>query len=287
MRLLLAPLLTVALAWAQPAAALDPGKADGSLSLGQASVELKTAYATQYFNDEGLADGPELRLLLADRKVDIDLLAGPRTDGIERAARKGQLRGILLRLDPAQLGKAPVRGTLLTVPQSPADSLMHFTMTGDSGGFEALQVTKDRVQGRAQFRSTGGDSLAFNYRATFSAPVVQDRPTARLIGPRAQESAPAMAVLSFERALLDGDLAAVSALTTPERFAGLDADFARAGPVVFLEQVRAQLPEPAVRQRQIREVVIHGRRAWVVMVNDDGSRTIAAVVHIDGAWKVD
>jgi len=108
-----------------------------------------------------------------------------------------------------------------------------------------------------------------------------------LIGPRAQESAPAKAVLSFERALLDGDLAAVSALTTPERFAGLDADFARAGPVVFLEQVRAQLPEPAVRQRQIREVVIHGRRAWVVMVNDDGSRTIAAVVHIDGAWKVD
>lgn len=287
MRLALAPILAIMLAWAPAVAALDHGKADGSLSVGQAGVELKTAYVTQYFNEEGLADGPELRILLADRKVDIDLLAGPGTEGIERVARKGQLRGILLRLDPAELGKAPVRGTLLVQPPSSADSLTHFTIIGDSGGFEALQVGKDRAQGKVQFRSAGGDSAAFSYHASFAAPVLQDRPSARLIGARAQESPQAKAVLSFERALLDGDMATVSAHTTPERFAGLDADFARVGAAVFLEQVRLQLPESAVRQRQIREVVIHGGRAWVVMVNDDGSRTVAALLHTDGVWKVD
>jgi hypothetical protein len=275
------------LGWAGTATALDSGKADGSLSVGQASVELKTAYATQYLNEEGLADAAELRLLLADRKVDVELLSGPTVDAVERAARKGQLRGILLRLDPAKLGKAPVRGTLLMPPPSRTDSLMHFTITGDSGGFEALQVGKDRVGGKAQFRSIGGDSLAFSYRAGFSAPLLQDRPTARLIGARAQESPQAKAVLSFERALLEGDLATVSAHTTPERFSGLDADFARVGAALFLEQVRAQIPDSASRQRQIREVVIHGRRAWVVMTNTDGSRTVAALAHQDGVWRVD
>lgn len=287
MRLAATAVLTVVLAWARPAAALDPGRADGSLSVGQETIALKIAYATHYPNEEGLADGPELRILLADRKVDVDLLEGPKADAIERSARKGQVRGILLRLDPEKLGKAPVRGTLLVQPPSPADSLMHFTVTGDSGGFEALEVTKDRLQGKAQFRSAGGDSAAFNYQLAFSAPLLVDRPTARLIGARAQDSPPAKTVLSFERALLDGDMATVSAHATADRFAGLDADYTRVGPIVFLEQVRAQLPDPAVRQRQIREVVIHGRRAWVVMLNDDGSRTVATLAHSDGAWKLD
>jgi hypothetical protein len=282
-----AAILTALLTSAGPAMAVDAGKADGSLSAGKAGVEFRTAYATQYFNDEGLADGPELRILLADRKVDLDLLAGPTGDAIERIARKGELRGILLRLDPTQLANAPVRGTLLMQPPSPSDSLMHFTITGDSGGFDALQVSKDRVQGKVQFQSAPGTSPAFGYRSAFSARLVQDRPTARLIGARAQESPPAKTVLAFERALLDGDLATVSAHTTPARFAGLDADFVRVGAAVFLEQVRAQLPDPAIRPRQIREVVIHGSRAWVVMIEEDGSRTIAALVHTDGVWKVD
>jgi hypothetical protein len=287
MRHLLAAILTASLGLAGSAGAAGTGKADGSLSAGPASVELRTAYATQYFNEEGLADGPELRILLADRKVDLDLLAGPTADAIERIARKGELQGILLRLDPTQLAKAPVRGTLLMQPPSPSDSLMHFTITGDSGGFDALQVSKDRVQGKVQFQSAAGTSPTFGYRSAFSARVVQDRPTARLIGARAQESPPAKTVLAFERALLDGDLATVSAHTTPARFAGLDADFVRVGAAVFLEQVRAQLPDPAMRPRQIREVVIHGSRAWVVMIKEDGSRTIAALVHTDGVWKVD
>ena len=287
MRHLIALTLTASLAWAGPAVAANPGKSDGSLSVRQGSIELKAAYATQYFNDEGLADGPELRILLADRKIDLDLLAGPRGDGVERLARKGKLHGILLRLDPTELAKAPVRGTLLMQPASPSDSLMHFTITGDSGGFDALRVTKDRVQGKVQFQSASGTTPAFSYHAGFDAALVQDRPSARLIGARAQESPPARTVLTFERALLDGDMAEVSAHTTPERFAALDADFLRVGAVSFLEQVRAQLPDPAVRQHQIREVVIHGSRAWVVMIKEDGSRTVATLAHRDGVWKVD
>lgn len=287
MRLRLVAVLTAIIACASPASALDHGKAGGSLSAGPASVELKLAYATQYFNEEGLADAPELRILLADRKVDVDLLAGPTADAVERLARRGELRGVLLRLDPTQLTKAPVRGTLLMPPATPADPPVHFTVAGEAGGFDVLKVSKDRVQGEARFASAAAEGPAFSYRATFNAPVLRDRPTARLIGARAQESPPAKTLLAFERALLDGDLATVDAHATPERFAAVDADFRQLGAAVFLEQVRAELPPPAVRQRQVREVVIHGRRAWVVAVSDDGSRTVVPLVHVDGVWKVD
>lgn len=287
MHRLFALLLIALLGWAGPAAALDPGTAGGSVTLGGKTVDLKTAYATKYFNDQGLADGPELRILLADRKVDVDLLSGPLVDAVERAGRAGQLHGILLRVDPEKLGAAPVRGTLLMPAQSPQDSLMYFTITDDSGGFDSLQVSKDRVRGAAHFRSTGGDVPAFSYSVQFSAPLFKDEPSARLIGEKAQESPPAKAVLAFERALWEGDMATVSAHTTPQRFAGLDADFARVGATVFLEQVRLQVPDPAVRKQQVREVVMHGRRAWVVLVDGEGTRIIASVVHTDGVWKVD
>jgi len=284
----LLPLLAIPLlVLTRPAAALDPGTADGSVTLRGTSVDLKTAYATQYFDDQGLADGPELRILLADRKIDLDLLSGPLVDAIERAARNGQIRGVLLRVDPDKLGAAPVRGTLLMPVGSAPDSLMHFTLTDETGGFEGLKVSKNRVAGRASFRSTGGDAPAFSYNAQFSAPLFKDEPTARLIGERAQESPAAKAVLAFERALWDGDLATVGAHTTAERFAGLDADYRRVGSAVFVEQVHAQIPDPAVRKQQIREVVMHGRRGWVVLVSGEGTRVIASVVHTDGVWKVD
>ena len=287
MHRLLALLALALLGLTRPAAALDPGTADGSASLGGKSVELKTAYATHYFNDQGLADGPELRILLADRKVDVDLLSGPLVDAIERAGRSGQVRGVLLRVDPEKLGAAPVRGTLLMPVESAQGALMHFTITNDTGGFEELKVSKNRVMGRASFRSTGGDVPAFSYDAKFSAPLFKDEPTARLIGERAQDSPAAKAVLAFERALWDGDMATASALTTMERFAALDADYRRVGPEVFVEQVRAQLPDPVVRQQQVREVVLHGRRGWVVLVSGEGTRIVASVVHTDGVWKVD
>lgn len=284
---LLSLLVLALLGLTRPAAALDPGTADGSVTLGGKSIDLTTAYATHYFNDQGLADGPELRILLADREVDGDLLSGPLVDAIERAAGSGQVRGVLLRVDPEKLGAAPVRGTLLMPLESAQGSLMHFTITKDAGGFEDLKVSKNRVLGRASFRSTGGDVPAFSYGAKFSAPLFKDEPTARLIGEPAQESPAANAVLAFERALWDGDMASVSAHTTPERFAGLDADFARVGPAMFLKQARAQLPDPVVRKQQVREVVMHGRRGWVVLVSDEGTRIIASVVHTDGVWKVD
>jgi hypothetical protein len=284
------PTLAVALYLAAIGAAIaaDASTTSGSLTTPRGKVALTEAYAVEYLNEEGLGDGPELRILLADRRVDRDLLSGPQLTGLERAARKGLLRGVLLRLDPKLLNKAPVRGTLLAGPGAPQDALTHFTVTGDSGGFSSLAVAGNRISGAARLESKSAPPIQpYGYEATFKAPVTKDAASARVIGRRAQESGQAKAVLAFERALRDGDMLSVSTFTTPDRFAELDAAYLQAGVAGFLEQMKMQLPEPHLRQAQVRELVVYGNKAYLVMVDATGTRTVVALVHQDGTWKVD
>lgn len=288
MRHLLAPIAALSFVLAGPAAVAEALKTDGSLTTPHGKVPLTEAYAVEYLDEEGLSDGPELRILFADRRVDRELLSGPQLTGLERAARKGALRGVLLRLDPKLLNKAPVRGTLLAAPATAQDTLTHFTVTAENGGFSRLELSGNRVSGATRFQSNAAPpAQPYGYEATFSATAAKDVASARVIGKRAQESAQAKAVLAFERALREADMVTVSSLTTPGRFAELDALYLQVGAVSFLEQVRSQLPEPHLRPAQVRELAVFGSRAYLVMVDAAGTRTVAALAHQDGTWKVD
>ena len=285
---LLASIALLCFAAVRPALAADVAKTAGTLTTPQGTVAISEAYAVEYLDEEGLGTGPELRILLADRRVDRELLSGPQLTGLERAARKGELRGILLTLDPKLRNAAPVKGTLLTAPAVPHDTLTHFTVTGEGGGFSRLEISGNRVVGAAQFRSNSAPpAQPYGYEVAFRAPLSKDLPSARVIGKRAQESAQAKAVLAFERALREGDMYGVSAVATPARFAELDALYLRAGAASFLEQVRAQLPEPQLRPAQVRELTVYGNKAYLVLVDPAGTRTVAALLHQDGTWKVD
>jgi hypothetical protein len=288
MRRLLAILTVLSFAAAGPVVAADAARPMGTLTTAQGTVPLVEAYAVDYLDEEGLGEGPELRILLADRRVDRELLSGPQLTALERAARKGAVRGVLLHLDPKKLNKAPVRGTLLLPPAAPQDTLTHFTVTGEGGGFGSLEVAGNRVSGAARFQSQSAPpAQPYGYEASFKTAVAKDFATARLVGKRAQDSAQAKAVLAFERALRDGDMLTVSSFATPARFAEIDALYLRAGAASFLDQVRAQLPEPQLRPAQIRELAVYGNKAYVLMVDAAGTRTVAALAHQDGTWKVD
>jgi hypothetical protein len=271
---------------ATPALAIDAGRATGTLTTAQGATSLSHAYAMQYFNEEGLADGPELRLLLTDRPVDQDLLSGPLLTALERAVRKGAVKGIVLRLDPKELNKVPVRGTLLLPPPTPREGLHFFTVAGDSGGLESLKIGGNRVTGKAVFKSNAPSASAFAYEATFSAPLFKDDPSGRLIGRKAVESPPAQALLSFERAVRLGDLVGASGYATPARMAEIDAFQSAVGPAAFLEEVAAGTPDSRVREQQIQEVVLRGKQAYVIIVEESG-RTVARLVHSQGTWQVD
>ena len=49
-------------------------RSEGSFQVNGAAVPLKNVYLLQHNNEEGALDGPELRILVADREVDIEVL---------------------------------------------------------------------------------------------------------------------------------------------------------------------------------------------------------------------
>ena len=77
--------------------AIDPGTAKGTIKLGGKDVPLKHSIAYQLDNTEGLLDRPkELRIVLSDREVAPEALAGIAFPPVMTLAREGKVVGILL-----------------------------------------------------------------------------------------------------------------------------------------------------------------------------------------------
>lgn len=269
-----------------PSLAIDPGWAKGTLTTARGEVALTHAYAMEHLDEEGVADGPELRILLSEHEVSETLLSGPFLTALERQVREQGLRGVLLRLDPKRLAAAPVHGTLLEAPADPQQSLRFFTLGGDAVGLDNLRVDPTRVTGHARHAPVAGASADFAYDVTFSAPRFTDVVRERLTGAKARDSAPVKALLAWERAVRAGDLDAAKAYATPGQMARLEAYRAAVGAEAFRREVGAGIPDQRQRERQIKEVLVRGDRASVV-VQEKGARSVSVLVRQDGAWKVD
>lgn len=270
--------------------AIDPGVASGTLQVGDQAIELKHAYAYRYDNEEGLLDGPELRVLLSDREVENDLLSGyDGPDRIEALVREGKLRGVLLRFDPRKQAEG-LEGMLLFPPANPQASLVFFT-SSRRGDLKRLETLNDRVTGEAGHESRAGefgeDVPAFKFSATFSAPLFHDeRVTARLNGAAAVRSAPAQALLAFERALRASDYANAQPLATEAKWREIEFYRAQAGEAAFREAIRERIPAANERVRQISRVIMRDKRA-IILLEEAGGSTAISLVQVEGKWKID
>jgi hypothetical protein len=149
------------------AAAIDPGRVAGYVSMGTTRIELHEVFAHLHQGRDDRA--PQLRLLLADRPVPQESLAGPDVQGVLARARTGELRGLLLELNPDDPGTVTL--TLLTPPQ-PANgpfTTRHYRQ-GAEPVLRNLSVAPQRV---------GGDLLCppspdLDCAAHFSAPLFTD-----------------------------------------------------------------------------------------------------------------
>lgn len=271
------------------APAIDPGVARGELVLDGETVPLTHSYALRQDNAEGLMDGPELRLLLADRELSTDLLAGPVLSGLDRLARQGGVKGVLLRVDADRRPDA-VRGTVLHAPPDPQQSLPFFTRSGKDAGLERFEVGDRRVVGEVAVPADAEPGFpgvpAYGYRASFSAPIFEDRRvSADLKGKDARQSAPARAFLAFEKALREGDLAKVRAAITSARWQETEGFIAQMGEAQFKAQVRQMVPPTATREKQIERVVVREDRATVIY-RESGAKGFTVLVKDGDAWKV-
>jgi hypothetical protein len=283
-------LLTAILA-VTPAAvfALDPGTASGELDVGGRTVTLTHAYALRQDNAEGLMEGPELRLLLSDRELAPELLAGAVLGALDQLARQGGVKGVLMRV-AADRPPDEVHGTILYPPPDPRMSLPFFTQSGKGAGFKRFQVGDRRVVGETESApdapSQVTDVPVYAYRASFSAPIFEDRPvTADLKGKAARASAPARVFLAFEKALRDGDLEKIWASITPARRQETELYLAQVGEAQFNAQIRETVPPTATRERQIERVIVRGDRATVVY-REAGAKGFTSLVKEGDHWKV-
>lgn len=269
--------------------AIDPGVAKGSLNVDKQAIELKHAYAFHHDNAEGLLDGAELRILLADRKLADDILAG--FDGpmrLQSLVRSGNLRGVLLRFDPQALSKG-FHGTLLYPPSNPQATLLFFSVTG-SQAIKELKSANNRVVGAVDYEMTSSrsdsDVPQFKFAVSFSAPLFREEPvTATITGAAAPKSGPAQTLLAFEGAIRNGNLALAKTLVTAEKWSSIEKHRTEVGEGEFARMVRLMIPAPAKRSGQIRKVFVRGARA--VMILDDGSgQTVMSFVREQDKWKV-
>jgi hypothetical protein len=154
--------------------AIDPGTARGELVLDGDKTALTHAYALRQDNVEGLMDGPELRILLSDRELSTDLLAGPVLGELDQLARQGGVKGVLLRV-AADRRPDSVSGTILHAPADPQQSLPFFTKSGQGAGFTRFELGDKRVVGEIEEKPDAEAGFpgapVFAYRAAFSAPI--------------------------------------------------------------------------------------------------------------------
>jgi hypothetical protein len=269
------------------ALAIDPGTAQGSLEVNQEIIVLTQGYAHLHDNAEGLLDRPkELRILLTDRKVPQDSLRGIAFLPVLDLAKQGQVRGLLIRLDPKDH-----RSILVTLLCPPANSGETFlTQTIRSSGQKLpieLKISRTRVTGEIHHPAKNErDPTALpklSYAVKFSAPLFHELAiTADLKGKAAQDSPQARVLREKARALAKGDLEVVYRLSSKCANRRAQVSLAEAGSEakLFAGKAAAEMERST---RLIRRVVVRGERAVAIFSKTQWS----SFAQEDGEWKSD
>lgn len=152
-----------------PAAAIDPGRAEGWVELEGRRTELRAAYAHLHPNRDGrLPFTPELRLLLADREVPQESLRGPSAAAVFELAKAGKVVGLLIRFRPEEPGTLVITPLAPPAPGADRPAARHYAGTGDRV-IRRLAVAATRVGGEIACPSDGPACAV-----KFSAPVFNE-----------------------------------------------------------------------------------------------------------------
>jgi hypothetical protein len=279
-----AALAAAALAAAAGALAIDPGTAKGTLTLGAERIALTHVVAVQRDNAEGLLDRPnEMRLVLADREVKPEALWGIAFLPVTQLAMAGQVRGVLLRWDPAN-----PEGYVLTVlakPAEPGGMLANTTISRSSGALPGVKIANNRVGGSAELTDPVGNGARWS--ATFSAPLLHEpRVTDDLRGAAAKASPQVKALQAVQKGLAKGDWGVQRSLSTAAANQRFDAQMAQAGSPdakQMAEFAKMGSKELAGDLGKVDRVVVRGERAVVLM----GKSSWRHFALDGGAWKID
>ncbi|MBI4689113.1 MAG: hypothetical protein HY754_02415 [Nitrospirae bacterium] len=267
--------------------ALDPGFAKGSLTVNGEVVQLSNGYALLHDNAEKVLDDPkELRILLTDREVKESTLRGLVFLEIEQMAKEGNVRGILLKLNPDNPNKFII--TYLYPPTRPGAFLITKTIsTTGTDAFKKFKIANGRITGELEDQDTridtDPDSLKFDIAVKFNVPMFNEPAiTADLKGKEAKNSPHAVLLRKKADAMTKGDMKALQKLSSVKANKMSEAFLSQAGPeaVVYMKQGGAEMKKLV---KKISRVVVRGDHAVMLF---DGKQW-ANFVKEDGEWKSD
>lgn len=270
--------------------AIDYGTASGSLTVGADPVKLIYSYAHLHDNAEKVLDTPkEMRILLADREVPQDCIAGLNVFmTVSKMVRQGKIRGVLLRFDPVKPNS--IIATVLYPPKNPQESLTNETLsTSNKSPFDKLQISDQRVIGAIAHHTDGNKNFdwpAVDYKADFSAPLFNELAvTASLTDKRALDSMQVKAVLAKAKALANGDVKAAEQYSTRRSNLETEAFIARGGDEArkTVQQMGVEM-EKELKKGKVR-LIVRSSTATLI-VGDKGAGILSLVLEGD-AWKVD
>jgi hypothetical protein len=254
---------------AGPAFAIDPGVASGGYKDDETDVAFTHAIALERDNTEGLMDHARVyRVALTDREVPVSALYGQAFPPIWHMATRGQVKGVLIKIDPDD--RTAIVVTVLAPPE-PGYSLANITISNSEGLWARLDASATRING--DLKPEASEKLTVH----FSAPVFNDRVVADLKGPAAAAAEPTKAILARAEAIVRGDMAAALALSTEASGARL-----RELPPEAAPMIRRELPKLVARLKSARRVVVREQTAVIFL----GPNEYATAVRQDGVWKV-
>ena len=242
-------------------------------------IMLTHASALLHDNAEGLLDLPtELRILLSDCEAPAGALAGIAFDlPVERMAKEGKLRGLLLKLDPNDAGE--LRIVLLDAPEDPHGMLLTHTLTSTNKdtikGFKfAGGMASGTIEQSGDAESAFEDMPDVSYSASFQAALIKEAAiTSDLKGKDAQNSAQAKIIMKKGEALENKDFNALSLLSTAganqrhEVFLSNPA-FLKAAPQAGAEMKKSVQKITRVVERGARAIVIFDGTSWANFVKE-------------------
>ncbi|HXP76981.1 MAG TPA: hypothetical protein VN823_22795 [Stellaceae bacterium] len=259
--------------WSSGARAEDAAQVDATLRYNGQALKLTKVLVLQNGNEEGLEDGPRLRVFLSDGDIPVTVAGAA---GILRAktyARDAHINGVVILADPTGRS-SDATASLLNAPGLEPGSFASVTSTS---AFAALKVTASRASGSASI-----DDAPLELKAKFDAPLNPDPVTSDLKGKAALGSAPVQALIAFRDALRKGDMAAVAKYATAARQKEIGDFRAKSGDAAFREALK-QAPDGASVTKTIKRLVVRGTTASVVIEGGE----VAELVQEGGAWKVD
>jgi len=268
------------------AMAIDPADVKGSLKVNKEAIKINSGNAHLHDNAEGVLDTPkELRILLSDREVAESTLNGLVFLEAEQMAKQGKLKGILIKIDPNNLGNAIV--TLLWQPPDPNMMLVNQTLSSSKKDIiKNFKFSNTRVSGEIAHHDSGDSFFEstpkMDYSIKFSIPVFNEPAITEDLKGKAAKNSPLSALYAkIAEATAKGDMKAVAGYSSTASRKEMEPFISNPDPEM-IKMIKQSGEEMKRSAKKINRIVIRGDRAVMLF---DGSKSWSNFIKEAGEWR--